>query len=60
MRIQETPLHCMKCKHEWLGEMILDAAVEISTAAIKAFRCPACGADARSIALAVRQREDVT
>jgi hypothetical protein len=50
MRIQEMPLHCIKCKHEWLGEMILDAPVEITVGAFKIVKCPSCGASAQSIA----------
>ncbi len=50
MRIQETPLHCIKCKHEWVGEMMLDAPVEVAVAAMMAVYCPACAAGARSVA----------
>lgn len=50
MRIQETPVHCTKCKNEWLAELIVDAPVEIATASMMALHCPTCGAGARSIA----------
>lgn len=50
MHIDEKPLHCMKCKHEWIGEMIVNAPVEVVVAAMKSMRCPSCGADARSVA----------
>ena len=50
MRIQETMVHCLDCKHEWLAEMVVDAPVEIWTASAKSLNCPKCGANAKKIA----------
>jgi hypothetical protein len=50
MRIQETFVHCMKCKHEWLAQTIVDAPAAIACAAMRAIVCPVCGAGARSVA----------
>ena len=44
MRIQPTPLHCTKCKHEWIGELVMDALVDIALASMRALYCPSCGA----------------
>lgn len=49
MRIQETPLHCIKCKHEWIGELVVDAPVKVAVASIQSVSCPACGAGTRSV-----------
>lgn len=50
MRVQKTPLHCTKCKEEWIGELILDAPVKVAAAVMQALHCPKCGAGARSVA----------
>lgn len=50
MRIQETPVHCIACKHEWLAEIVIDAPVEIAVASIKTIHCPECGAGTKKVA----------
>lgn len=50
MRIQESPLHCMACKHEWIGELLVDVPLDVAVAAMTAVRCPNCGEGARSVA----------
>ena len=51
MRIVETPVHCIKCSHEWVAQVVEDAPVAVWTASIKAIQCPACGAVSKQIAL---------
>ena len=50
MRVQPTPLHCTKCRHEWIGELIVDAPVEVAAASMRALHCPVCGADHKRVA----------
>lgn len=51
MKVQPISLHCLKCKHEWEGEMLVEVALSVAAAVIAALRCPACGADSKSVAL---------
>jgi len=54
MRIQQQPLTCKKCKHEWHGEMVVDAAMEVWQASMKAIikaGCPSCGDRGKSTIL---------
>lgn len=50
MRIQETAVHCVACKHEWLADMIVEAPISVYTASIQALHCPACGSGFKKIA----------
>ena len=50
MKIQETPVHCTACKHEWLAETIIEAPIGLWWASIKALRCPVCGVGPKKIA----------
>jgi hypothetical protein len=50
MRIENQPVHCLACKHEWLAEMIFDAPIKVCAAAIKELRCPSCGVGPKQIA----------
>jgi hypothetical protein len=50
MRIQETAVHCLACKHEWRAEMIVEAPVKLCIASIRELSCPTCGAGPKKIA----------
>lgn len=43
MRIERQPFHCGACKHEWIGEMLLNVSIEVWNASMRAMRCPHCG-----------------
>jgi hypothetical protein len=51
MKLQPHDFSCLKCKHEWRGEMLVDAPVEAWAALLKTTRCPKCGAGPKGIAL---------
>ena len=50
MLIQKDPFHCLKCKHEWIGEVLVDAPVNVVLAVMRELHCPNCGAGARNVA----------
>lgn len=50
MRVQETEVHCIACKHEWLAETIVAAPIAVWSASVTALRCPTCGAGPKNIA----------
>jgi len=50
MKIQDTPVHCTACKHEWLAQTVVDAPISVWTSSIQALRCPECGAGPKKIA----------
>jgi len=41
---QARRLLCLKCKHAWQGWIPSHIAVEVWIAAVRALRCPHCGA----------------
>ncbi len=43
-------MHCTKCQHEWLGELIVDAPIKLATASMREVRCPSCGAGPKGVA----------
>jgi DNA-directed RNA polymerase subunit N (RpoN/RPB10) len=51
MRIDPTPLRCLSCGHEWIGETVQDASASVLLASLKAVRCPDCGAMWNKIAM---------
>lgn len=51
MRIEQHPLHCLACKHQWMGEMPQEVPAKVWIAWIKALHCPNCGTGWRKIAL---------
>ncbi len=50
MRVQETTVHCIACKHEWMADTIVEAPVSVWTASVQALACPSCGKGFKSIA----------
>lgn len=50
MGIQLTAFHCLKCKHEWIGEIVVNAPLSVAMASIKALQCPMCGANSKNVA----------
>ena len=50
MRIEQTAVHCLDCKHKWLADTVLDAPIEVWSASVRALSCPACGAGPKRIA----------
>ena len=44
MRIELIPLRCLACRHEWTGEVVMDAPAKVVTASMRALVCPECHA----------------
>jgi len=50
---------CLKCQHAWQGWIPTHIAVAVWIAAVKALRCPKCGASTRRITFDLaREREE--
>jgi hypothetical protein len=49
MRVQQTPVTCLKCQHWWRAELPVECAIQVWAAAVKTLRCPKCGAGPRKI-----------
>ncbi len=50
MRIEDTMVHCIACKTEWIAQTIIDAPTEIWVTSVRALHCPKCGAGSKKIA----------
>jgi hypothetical protein len=51
MRLQPQIFSCTKCKHEWPGEILVDAPIMAWAALLKTTRCPKCGAGPKGLSL---------
>jgi DNA-directed RNA polymerase subunit RPC12/RpoP len=49
--VQTTPLRCLSCHHEWIGELVMDAPANVVIASMRVLRCPNCGAGWKRVVL---------
>lgn len=50
MRVQQQRCTCNACEHVFDAEIVMDCPIEVDTAAMKAVRCPTCGAGPGKVA----------
>jgi len=58
MRLQPQDYHCLKCKHEWVGEMLIDVEVDAWLKVMRSLRCPNCATNTRSILMGHIAKEE--
>jgi hypothetical protein len=50
-RLEETPLVCNACKHEWMEPLIYNVPIDVWVAHVRSLRCPGCGAGPDHLAM---------
>ena len=48
--LQDQPLVCKACNHEWLEPLINNVPIDVWVAHVKSLRCPECGAGSDRLA----------
>ncbi len=54
--VQLFPMECSACGHQWMGEMLCNAAISVFSAHLESLTCPECGAGEKSILLVTGER----
>ena len=49
--MQPTPLRCLACRHEWTGELVMDAPASVLIASMRILHCPECHVGWKRVAL---------
>ena len=60
MRIQPTPFRCLAGPHDFIGELLMDAPITAALAAMRAVRCPECGAGSEKIVFRNRGTQEIS
>lgn len=58
MRMDNLPMFCGKCDHDWTGEVMVDVGVPESAKHMNKIKCPKCGAGASDVYLGPREAKD--
>lgn len=55
MWIDQTPVSCRSCGHQWSQEMLQDVGITVWLAHVKSIDCPQCGASWKQLSFGLAE-----